>query len=43
MYLGELPEFGLTDEKFVQPKNKRTEDCITGRMSYHPATNLDIT
>jgi phosphate transport system ATP-binding protein len=32
MYIGELLEFGLTDEIFVQPKNKRTEDYITGRM-----------
>ena len=32
MYLGELLEFGWTDEIFVKPKNKRTEDYITGRM-----------
>jgi phosphate transport system ATP-binding protein len=32
MYLGELLEFGMTDEIFVKPKHKRTEDYITGRM-----------
>jgi phosphate transport system ATP-binding protein len=32
MYLGELIEFGPTDELFVKPKNKRTEDYITGRF-----------
>ncbi len=31
MYLGELVEFGWTDEIFIKPKNKRTEDYITGR------------
>ena len=32
MYLGELVEFGKTDDIFVKPQNKRTEDYITGRM-----------
>jgi phosphate transport system ATP-binding protein len=32
MYLGELVEFGRTDDIFVKPKDKRTEDYITGRM-----------
>ena len=30
--LGELVEFGKTDEIFSQPKDKRTEDYITGRF-----------
>ena len=32
MYLGELMEFGVTDEIFVKPKKKETEDYITGRF-----------
>ena len=32
MYLGELVEFGLTDEIFIKPKRKETEDYITGRF-----------
>ena len=32
MYLGELMEFGRTDEIFVKPKRKETEDYITGRF-----------
>jgi phosphate transport system ATP-binding protein len=32
MYLGELIEFGLTDQIFLKPQHKRTEDYITGRM-----------
>ena len=32
MYLGELIEFGVTDEVFVKPKMKATEDYITGRF-----------
>ncbi|MCO5108048.1 MAG: phosphate ABC transporter ATP-binding protein PstB [Burkholderiaceae bacterium] len=32
MYLGELVEFGSTDEIFVKPKKKATEDYITGRF-----------
>lgn len=30
--LGELIEYGATDEIFSQPKDKRTEDYITGRF-----------
>ena len=32
MYLGELVEFGKTDEIFIKPKRKETEDYITGRF-----------
>lgn len=32
MYLGELIEFGLTDEIFIKPRKKQTEDYITGRF-----------
>ncbi|MEY4592543.1 MAG: phosphate transporter ATP-binding protein [Pseudomonadota bacterium] len=32
MYLGDLIEFGQTDEIFVKPRDTRTEDYITGRM-----------
>ncbi len=32
MYLGEMIEFGNTDEIFMRPKDRRTEDYITGRM-----------
>jgi phosphate transport system ATP-binding protein len=32
MYLGELIEFGATDELFLQPGRKETEDYITGRF-----------
>jgi phosphate transport system ATP-binding protein len=31
MLLGELVEFGKTEDIFTQPKDKRTEDYITGR------------
>ena len=31
MYLGELIEFGETDQVFTNPRMKRTEDYITGR------------
>jgi len=31
MLLGELIEFGITDDIFTRPKDKRTEDYITGR------------
>ena len=31
MLLGELVEFGKTDDIFTKPKDKRTEDYITGR------------
>ena len=30
--LGELIEYGDTEELFSTPKNKRTEDYITGRF-----------
>ncbi|MFA5082391.1 MAG: phosphate ABC transporter ATP-binding protein PstB [Hydrogenophilaceae bacterium] len=32
MYLGELIEFGKTDELFVKPRVPQTEDYITGRF-----------
>ena len=32
MYLGEMVEFGPTDDIFIKPKDKRTEDYITGRF-----------
>ena len=32
MYLGELVEFGVTDEIFIKPRDRRTEDYITGRF-----------
>jgi phosphate transport system ATP-binding protein len=32
MYLGELIEYGRTDELFIKPKHKQTEDYITGRF-----------
>jgi phosphate transport system ATP-binding protein len=32
MYLGELVEFGKTDNLFVKPEKKQTEDYITGRF-----------
>ena len=32
MYLGELIEFGETDQIFIKPKRKQTEDYITGRF-----------
>jgi phosphate transport system ATP-binding protein len=32
MYLGELIEFDATDTIFLKPKNKATEDYITGRF-----------
>ncbi len=32
MYLGEMVEFGVTDELFLKPKKKETEDYITGRF-----------
>ena len=30
--LGELVEFGDTEQMFSMPKNKKTEDYITGRF-----------
>ena len=32
MYLGNLVEFGVTDELFIKPRKKETEDYITGRF-----------
>jgi len=32
MYLGELVEFGKTDDVFTGPRDSRTEDYITGRF-----------
>ena len=32
MYLGELMEYGVTDEIFIKPKRKEMEDYITGRL-----------
>jgi phosphate transport system ATP-binding protein len=32
MYLGDLVEFGWTDDVFFRPKKKATEDYITGRF-----------
>ncbi len=32
MYLGEMIEFDVTDTIFIKPKNKATEDYITGRF-----------
>jgi len=32
MYLGELIEFGETEQIFFKPKRKETEDYITGRF-----------
>jgi phosphate transport system ATP-binding protein len=31
LYLGEMVEFGNTDDIFRNPKEKQTEDYITGR------------
>ena len=30
MYLGELIEYGTTKQMFTKPKDKRTEDYLTG-------------
>jgi phosphate transport system ATP-binding protein len=32
MYLGEMAEFGETDQVFTSPRDKRTQDYITGRF-----------
>jgi phosphate transport system ATP-binding protein len=32
MYLGAMIEYGVTDEIFIKPKKKETEDYITGRF-----------
>src|SRR4029453_4004925 len=36
MYLGELIEFGRTDQLFLKPRRKETEDYITGRFGLLP-------
>jgi phosphate transport system ATP-binding protein len=32
MYLGEMIEYGVTDQIFIKPQKKATEDYITGRF-----------
>ncbi len=32
LYLGELIEYGDTEQLFIQPQKKQTEDYITGRF-----------
>ena len=32
MYLGDLIEFGASDQVFTNPKDSRTENYITGRF-----------
>ena len=32
MYLGDLVEYGLTEDLFVNPVKQETEDYITGRF-----------
>jgi phosphate transport system ATP-binding protein len=32
MYLGDLVEFGATEQMFFKPTRKETEDYITGRF-----------
>jgi phosphate transport system ATP-binding protein len=32
MYLGELVEYGETTELFTSPRQKRTEEYVTGRF-----------
>ena len=32
LFEGNLIEFGVTDQLFVKPQNKQTEDYITGRF-----------
>ena len=32
MYLGEMVEFGETSKVFTSPRDKRTQDYITGRF-----------
>ena len=32
LYLGHLIEYGVTEELFVRPAKKQTEDYITGRF-----------
>jgi phosphate transport system ATP-binding protein len=32
MYLGELVEMGATDQVFTAPRNRRTDDYVTGKF-----------
>ena len=32
MFLGEMVEYGATDELFFKPAKKQTEDYVTGRF-----------
>ena len=32
MYLGEMVEYGVTDQIFIKPRHKQTEDYVTGRF-----------
>jgi len=32
MYLGDMIEFGVTEQIFFKPQRKETEDYITGRF-----------
>jgi phosphate transport system ATP-binding protein len=32
MYLGELVEFNTTSKVFTSPRDKRTQDYVTGRF-----------
>ena len=32
LYLGELVEYGATDDLFIRPQKQQTEDYITGRF-----------
>jgi len=32
MYLGEIVEFGQTEQIFSNPKEQRTQDYVTGRF-----------
>jgi phosphate transport system ATP-binding protein len=32
MYLGDMVEFGVTEQIFFKPQRKETEDYITGRF-----------
>ena len=32
LYNGELVEFGLTEQLFTNPKNRLTEDYVSGRL-----------
>ena len=33
MYLGELVEYGKSKEMFINPKDKRTDEYLTGKFS----------